>query len=156
MTAEQTDKIFPLFPPPLFYGGILLIGLGLNIVFPLKIFSSFRAGLFLGLIFILFGALLVIWAVKTLFKRNVDPRFKPVGNIVTEGPYAFTRNPMYVSFTLIYAGFAFLFNALWPLFFLPLVLVVMTYGVIKREERYLEKRFGEEYLKYASEVRRWI
>jgi protein-S-isoprenylcysteine O-methyltransferase Ste14 len=76
--------------------------------------------------------------------------------IVVEGPYRFTRNPLYVASALIYAGIAVRLNGLWAALLLPLVLGVVDRGVIEREERYLERKFGEEYLRYKAQVRRWI
>lgn len=148
----------PILPPPYIFLGPLLIGVGLNIIFPLRIFfgnfSNWR--FFLAAILALGGISLLFWAVKTLFRSGVDPRFKPVGGIVSEGPFRVTRNPMYVSFTLIYLGVAAGFNALWPMLFLPIILPVLYYGVVRREEAYLEKTLGEEYKKYRTKVRRWL
>ncbi len=88
-------------------------------------------------------------------QTNVDPR-KPTTAIVAEGPYRYTRNPLYVGMTLIYAGISALANALPPVLLLPAVFAVMRRGVIEREERYLERKFGDEYLRYKGQVRRWI
>ena len=88
-------------------------------------------------------------------ETNVDP-YKPATTVVTEGPYRFTRNPMYVGFTLMYVGISALANALAPVLLLPAVFAVMRRGVIEREERYLERKFGDEYLQYKERVRRWI
>lgn len=76
--------------------------------------------------------------------------------MVTNGPYRFTRNPMYLGFTLLYLGAAFWVNTAWPVILLPLVLAVMHYGVIVREEAYLERVFAEEYRTYRQRVRRWL
>jgi protein-S-isoprenylcysteine O-methyltransferase Ste14 len=86
---------------------------------------------------------------------NVDP-YEPATAIVTGGPYRFTRNPIYVGFTLVYVGISAFTNALAPLMLLPAVFAVMRRGVIEREERYLERKFGGEYLEYKGRVRRWI
>lgn len=155
---KNIERPVPIFPPPYLYGWPLLIGLGLNIVFPLPLFPQkfFNLRFLIGASLVAAGISLVMWAVKTLFKSNVDPRFKPVGGIVTGGPFGFTRNPMYVSFTLMYLGILTVFNALWPLLFLPIVIAVLYYGVIKREERYLETRFGEKYRNYRARVKRWL
>jgi protein-S-isoprenylcysteine O-methyltransferase Ste14 len=75
---------------------------------------------------------------------------------VAEGPYRFTRNPIYLGFTLVYGGVTALANSPWGALLLPFVLVLMQRGVIQREERYLERVFGEEYLQYKTRVRRWI
>jgi len=76
--------------------------------------------------------------------------------MVTEGPFHYSRNPAYLSMTMIYTGIASLANALWALLLLPVALLVMQRGVIEREERYLERKFGEEYLRYKAQVRRWV
>jgi protein-S-isoprenylcysteine O-methyltransferase Ste14 len=85
----------------------------------------------------------------------VDPR-EPTTAVVTDGPYRFTRNPLYLSMTLIYVGITALANALAPVLLLPVVLQVMSRGVIEREEHYLERKFGAEYLSYKARVRRWL
>jgi protein-S-isoprenylcysteine O-methyltransferase Ste14 len=84
----------------------------------------------------------------------VEP-WKPTTAIVTTGPYRITRNPAYVGMALAYAGIAVMSDALWVLAPLPLVLLVIDRGVIAREERYLERKFGQEYLDYKDRVRRW-
>jgi protein-S-isoprenylcysteine O-methyltransferase Ste14 len=76
--------------------------------------------------------------------------------MVTDGPYAFTRNPMYVSLTLIYVGLALLTRMLWPIIVLPVILALITVLVIRREERYLSDAFGEEYAAFKKRVRRWV
>ncbi len=86
---------------------------------------------------------------------NVNP-YKPTSGLVVNGPFRFTRNPIYLAFTLLYGGIAALVNALWAILLLPILLVIMRCGVIEREERYLEQKFGQEYLRYKERVRRWI
>jgi protein-S-isoprenylcysteine O-methyltransferase Ste14 len=81
---------------------------------------------------------------------------KPVPRLTTEGPFRYTRNPGYLSMAMIYVGIAVLRNSLWAILFLPVVLVVIQREVIGREELYLERAFGEEYLRYKAQVRRWI
>ena len=80
---------------------------------------------------------------------------KPVPKLTTEGPFRLSRNPGYLSFVMIYAGIALLRNSLWAILLLPLVVMVMQREVIGREESYLERTFGEEYLTYKVRVRRW-
>jgi protein-S-isoprenylcysteine O-methyltransferase Ste14 len=81
---------------------------------------------------------------------------RPVPRLTTEGPFRYTRNPGYLVMAIIYAGVATLRNALWAILLLPLVLYVTQREVIGREERYLERTFGEEYLAYKASVRRWV
>ena len=103
------------------------------------------------------GAMLNGWFLRTMRKTDVPIRTdKPVPRLTTEGPFRYSRNPSYLALAMIYAGIAFLLNSLWAILFLPLVVVVMQREVIGREERYLERTFGEEYLTYKGKVRRWV
>jgi protein-S-isoprenylcysteine O-methyltransferase Ste14 len=81
---------------------------------------------------------------------------KPVPRLTTGGPFRYGRNPSYLALTTIYAGIAILRNSLWAILLLPLVLMVIQREVIGREERYLERTFGEEYLAYKARVGRWV
>ena len=76
--------------------------------------------------------------------------------LVTGGIYRHTRNPLYVALALVYAGIAVAADSLWALMFLAPCLGVIRYGVIAREEAYLERKFGEEYRRFKSAVRRWL
>jgi protein-S-isoprenylcysteine O-methyltransferase Ste14 len=82
--------------------------------------------------------------------------FKPTTALVFDGPYRFTRNPMYLGMAAVYVGLAFVLGLMWAFVFLPLVLLTVDRLVIAREERYLERKFGEEYVAYKGRVRRWI
>lgn len=95
------------------------------------------------------------WVAFLRAKTPVIPT-SPTTTIVTNGPYRFSRNPLYLSLALIYAGLPLLFGYLWPLAFLPLVLFLIVRLVIEREERYLERKFGADYTLYRDAVRRWI
>jgi hypothetical protein len=79
---------------------------------------------------------------------------RPTTAIVTDGPFRYTRNPIYVALTLLYLGIGTVLNALWVLLLIVPVMVLMQLGVIAREERYLERKFGDEYLRYKARVRR--
>ena len=85
----------------------------------------------------------------------MDP-YKPATTIVTGGPFRYTRNPLYLSMTLIYGGIAALANALPAALLLPIVLRLMRRSVIEREECYLERKFGDEYIEYKVRTPRWI
>ena len=75
---------------------------------------------------------------------------------MTGGPFRYSRNPLYLGLTLLYAGVALLIPSTWPLILLVPVLLVMRWGVIAREERYLAGKFGEPYRTYLTRVRRWL
>ena len=85
----------------------------------------------------------------------MNPR-EPTLAIVSEGPYRFTRNPLYLALAGIYLGITLAVGTVWPLVFLIPVLLITHYGIIKREERYLARKFGEPYVAYMGRVRRWI
>jgi protein-S-isoprenylcysteine O-methyltransferase Ste14 len=96
-------------------------------------------------------------AVLAFRRAGTHPQpWRPATALVVTGPYRFSRNPMYVGATLFYIGISFWVNSLWPLLLLPVVLVIMSRGVIAREEAYLERLFGDEYRSYRSRVRRWL
>ena len=100
---------------------------------------------------------LAVWFARTMHGADTTLRIdKPVSSLVEDGPFRYSRNPGYLSLTMLYAGIAILRNALWAILLLPLVLYVMKREVIEREERYLQRTFGEEYLAYKRRVRRWV
>jgi protein-S-isoprenylcysteine O-methyltransferase Ste14 len=110
-----------------------------------------------GAVCLLLGLALLTWWASS-FRRAATPiptRAETTA-LVTDGPYRVTRNPGYLSFALIYVSIALLADAPWVLVPLPFVLVLIDRGVIQREERYLERRFGEEYLTLKRRTRRWI
>ncbi|MCZ6661345.1 MAG: isoprenylcysteine carboxylmethyltransferase family protein, partial [Actinobacteria bacterium] len=103
------------------------------------------------------GVLLSEWSKRTMLRAGVDPHpHEPTTAIVATGPYAVSRNPMYVFATVVYVGIAFVVNAFWPIVFLPFGIALLYYGVIAREESYMERVFGDEYRQYKARVRRWV
>ena len=81
---------------------------------------------------------------------------KPATALATAGPYRVSRNPIYLALTLFYLGVGLAAGSLWVVVLAGPALLVMHLGVVRREERYLERRFGAAYLDYARRVRRWI
>jgi protein-S-isoprenylcysteine O-methyltransferase Ste14 len=153
----ERDTAGVIAPPPLIFLAGLAVGFGLEALLPgdASLSGVVRWGL---------GAVLVVAGVALLasfdraFRRKgtaAEP-WKPTTAIVTSGPYRFTRNPGYIGMALVYVGIALLAEALWVLLPLPVVLAVIDRGVIAREERYLERRFGREYLDYKATARRWV
>lgn len=154
---NQTERDIPgvVAPPPLLYAGGLLVGLAVHHFLPQALVPPSWAHM-VGAI--LLAASLVGFAGVWAFQRaGTSPNpWQPSARLVVGGPYRFTRNPMYVGFTLLYLGISCWLNALWPLVLLPIILWVMQGGVIAREEAYLDRRFGEEYRRYRARVRRWV
>jgi protein-S-isoprenylcysteine O-methyltransferase Ste14 len=110
-----------------------------------------------GVALIALGLLLSIAVVRAFGRVGTPvPPYRPTTHFVTTGPYRYTRNPDYIGQTLTYVGIAIVANSWWPLFLLPLVLLVVQRGVVRREERYLEVKFGQEYRDYMARVPRWL
>ncbi|MGD0946271.1 MAG: isoprenylcysteine carboxylmethyltransferase family protein [Candidatus Binatia bacterium] len=86
---------------------------------------------------------------------NVRPD-QPSLHLVTDGPFRYRRNPLYLSTLGLYGGVTLLVDALWPVVLLIPLVAVLRWGVIAREERYLEHKFGDEYRAYKARVRRWL
>ena len=151
--AAQTAGV--VAPPPLIYAVPLVAGLLLQQWHAFPIVSSGPTTV-LGILLVLSG--LVGAPAITAFRRaSTSPKpWVPSTALVTTGPYRFTRNPMYLGFTLMYLGVAVWANTLWPFLFLPLVLGAMHYGVIIREEAYMASTFGAAYEEYRNRVRRWL
>ena len=86
---------------------------------------------------------------------NIDVR-KPTTKVVTDGIYAYSRNPIYVGMVILLFALSVLLNNLWIMIFVPAFVIIMTRGVIEMEELYLEEKFGQEYTDYKKRVRRWL
>ena len=154
--SDERDTAGVIAPPPLIYAGALAAGIAASRLRPLPFLPrSLKRPL--GWPLIAGGLLFGMWGLRSLRRAgtNVDP-YRPTIAFVTDGPYRFTRNPLYLGLTSVYAGVSALANSLWAMLLLPGVLAVMRRGVIEREERYLENKFGEEYRLYKARVRRWI
>ena len=143
-------------PPPLIYVVSLILGLLLDrrAHLPLLPRSAARS---LGWPLIGAAVMLNTWFLRTIRDAEVPIRTdKPVPRLTTEGPFRYSRNPSYLALALLYTGIAVLRNSLWAILLLPVVVRVMQREVIGREERYLERTFGEEYVDYKTSVRRWL
>jgi protein-S-isoprenylcysteine O-methyltransferase Ste14 len=103
------------------------------------------------------GLAITWWALSTFVqvRTGIMPD-RPARQLVTYGPYRFSRNPMFVGFSAVYVGLAVLLNMVWPLLVLPLVITVLTLTVVRHEERYMAAEFGDSYKTYCRRVRRWM
>jgi protein-S-isoprenylcysteine O-methyltransferase Ste14 len=100
---------------------------------------------------------LFFWAVYTMRKGNASiPTGEPTDAIVARGPFRFSRNPIYLSMVLLQVGIGIWVNSLWFVGLAVIAAVLLWRGVISREERYLERKFGAQYLSYKGRVRRWL
>ena len=154
---SSNDSPGVLVFPPLLFGSALILGLVLHFLVPLRVHLPALPARAAGLVLLVGGALLAKWGEKTLHGAgtNVNPG-KPTTAIVVNGPFRYSRNPLYLAVTSVYAGVSLLIPAVWPLLLLVVVLIVLQWGVIAREERYLDRKFGEQYREYRTQVRRWL
>jgi protein-S-isoprenylcysteine O-methyltransferase Ste14 len=154
--APRADTAGVIAPPPLIYLGTLGIGFGLDAVIGGASLPSTIARP-VGASLIVAGVGLLGTFVRAFGRARtpVDP-YTPSEAIATDGPYRLTRNPAYLGMALTYAGITIVSNAPWALVPLPLAIAVIDRGVIAREERYLERKFGARYTDYKRRVRRWI
>lgn len=144
------------FPPPLLLLGSIAAGIGLQFFIPLPFVSGLLRWL-LGAGLCAAGIVITASCIACYHRAStaIEP-WRKTKAIVTNGPNRWSRNPIYLSFILVGLGTAVLLNNLWiALLQLPLLLLLQEW-VIRREERYLQGKFGEEYLGYARKVRRWL
>ena len=156
MSNDEPDKPGIRVPPPPIYLLALLLGLLLDRSMHVPFLPRGVARLF-GWPLVGGAMTLAAWFARTMRRADTTMHInKPVSSVVQDGPFRFSRNPGYLSLTMLYAGIAVLRNALWAIVLLPLVVYVIQREVIEREEGYLERTFGEEYLNYKARVRRWV
>lgn len=142
--------------PPLIYLGSIALGLLLHFVRPVSLLPR-GMGPRLGAPVVLLAMGLFLFAVRTFRTAGTPvPGNRPTTTIVRTGPYRFTRNPIYLAFSLFQLGIAVWVNSLWLVLTLLVAVAVMSLVVIPREERYLEARFPSEYPSYKASVRRWL
>jgi protein-S-isoprenylcysteine O-methyltransferase Ste14 len=155
MKSDPDSPNVIALPPFIFLGG-LFVGFVIDWFLP-RPFISEAYDLPVGLILIALGIFLIAWAAQRFAdaKTEIDVRKTPTA-IVTALPYSMSRNPMYLGMTIIMLGFAIWLNSLWILSMLLFVHFVLHFGVIAREEAYLESKFGRTYLEYKKKVRRWL
>lgn len=149
-------KPYFILPAPVVYLAFFLLAWGLSSLWPLPLPSTPWTW-FLGWAAIDAGMLLMLWTAWLMLwrKTTLNPYGKPQ-QLLTEGPFRVTRNPIYVADTLLYIGAALLFADLWVWILLPIVVLAVSIGVIRHEERLLMQHFGEDYRDYMSKVRRWL
>jgi protein-S-isoprenylcysteine O-methyltransferase Ste14 len=153
--VADVDNAGVIVRPPLIYAAALAAMLVLRWLWPLPILSG--AAFWPGVALVALGVGILIWGRRTLVAggTNVDPSL-PSTAVITSGPYRFSRNPLYGGLAVVYLGLTLAFDAWWGIVVLALVLIVMHLGVIQREERYLERKFGDGYRQYRSAVRRYL
>lgn len=144
------------FPPPIVFILSILMAYGIQYLIAIEI-RNIPLLLYIGSIFVALGLAILLIATVS-FKRaqtNIKP-WKPTSQIISSGIFAYSRNPIYLSFCVITIGIGLIDNNLWvTLSFIPSIIVIY-FIAIKKEELYLENKFGQEYLAYKEKVRRWF
>ena len=145
-------------PPPIIYALIFIAGLVLQKKFSLNSFFFFSLpAKIAGTSFIIVALFFLVNSLRQFINsRNTVVTIKPAASLQTTGIYSITRNPMYAGLVCVYISLGFLIGNWWNLILLPLLILIVQEYVIKREEKYLERRFGQPYFDYKAKVRRWI
>jgi len=143
--------------PPIAWGLAVIAGLAFNWLVPLPFLPADLPAGWLGAMVFVLALALVAWAIVTITWAGSNvPTNLPTTTIVESGPYRFTRNPIYLSMFLALIGLAIAFDNLWLVMMLVPFALVIRFGVVAREEAYLERKFGDDYRGYRSRVRRWL
>ena len=163
MSESQKPSLIELPPdhpdlplkPPFIYLWALAIGLGVDWIKPMPARPDRWGGL--GIVFVVLAVGLVVWAARALRAHHtaVQP-WKPTTTIVTDGPYALTRNPIYLGFALLLVGIGLWSDKLAVLLMAVPAIAATNSWVIAREESYLKRKFGAPYEAYLSRARRWL
>jgi protein-S-isoprenylcysteine O-methyltransferase Ste14 len=155
--ANTADTAHVIIRPPLAWGLAVIAGLALNWLVPLPFLPADLPAGWPGTAVVVLALALVVWAIVTMTKAGSNvPTNRPTTTIVGSGPYRFTRNPIYLGMFLGLIGLTIAFDTLWLLVMLVLFALVIRYGVVAREEAYLERKFGDVYRAYRLRVRRWL
>lgn len=141
-------------PPPVMVGGIALLGWALSLAVPVRLGPPLVP---LGNTLIFAALMLIGWAVIVMARAGVDPRpDRPDAALLEGGPFRHSRNPIYLGFLMVAAGFALRVGDLWCWLAVAACFAVLEKLVIAKEEAYLEARFGAAYAAYRGRVRRWV
>lgn len=156
MSTESHPGIY--VPPSLIYVAFFFLSFLLQKIWPIDERPLHATMAYvLGWVLIALYFLLAFAAIRQfVVSKNTLVPIKPATSLQTTGIYAFTRNPMYLSLSLLYIGIAIFFGNWWTLLLLPLLVMVLQLYVIRKEEQYLHHAFGEQYDDYKRMVRRWI
>ena len=155
--GDTADTPQVIIRPPLAWGLAVIAGLALNWLVHLPFLPAELPASWLGAIVFALALALFAWAIVAITRAGSNvPTNRPTTTIVESGPYRFTRYPIYLGMFLGLIGLAIAFDNLWLLILLVTFALVIRYGVVGREEAYLERKFGNVYRGYRSRVRRWL
>ncbi len=155
-TTFKNDKANVIIFPPLLFVCTIALSVAIGYIFPVALLP-FSIALIAGIFLLIIAIMILRRSVKALanHKTTVNPSGATTA-IVTSGIYKHTRNPIYISFTLIYISVLVMTNAWWGFLLLIPLLIIVQKGIVEREEKYLIQKFGDQYLKYKNKVKRWL
>jgi protein-S-isoprenylcysteine O-methyltransferase Ste14 len=154
--ATQEVANLGMVRPPLVYGASIVTGSLLEFGWPLPFLPRLLAAL-LGSVLVVVAVVVFSYSIRKFRTAGTPvPGNKPTTVIVRTGPYRFSRNPIYLAFSIFQLGIASWVNSVWLIATLIPAVALMACVVIPREERYLERRFGADYVEYKRSVRRWL
>jgi protein-S-isoprenylcysteine O-methyltransferase Ste14 len=156
---ENEKQFKGILPPPIIFLTLLLIGFIAQRLFPFDLVflhSGISRLIFGGTLLMAPGRLVVRTFIAMRKNKTALGYSQPTTKLIVDGPFGFTRNPLYLSLLLVTGGIAIFANSMWYLVALLLLFLILNFWVVPREEKYLENSFGEEYVQYKKRVRRWI
>lgn len=151
--ADHPDVVVK---PPLLVLGALAAAFVVDALWPAAVLPR-AVQVPIGIALFVAGGCLAGWAMHTFRRAGTNiPTWRPTLAIATTGPYRFTRNPIYIAMCVAFLGIAILGDSLWAVAAVVPVALVLHFGVVRREETYLEGKFGEDYRRYRAATRRWV
>jgi protein-S-isoprenylcysteine O-methyltransferase Ste14 len=154
---EDSEIAGVIARPPLLYLAALLLGAALDRLLPLPVPDFTPAHWAVGGVLILTGLAVAIAGIRNFTRAGTAVRtIEPTTALVTTGIHGRSRNPIYLGLFLLYAGIGVAAHSPWILILLLPLALVIRYGVVAREESYLERLFGDAYRDYKARVRRWL
>lgn len=155
----EPDRAQTAFEPPLLVLVCLVLGFGLSWLLPLRIWpvGTNRAMVVAGVVIVVASFAWLTWSALTMVRGGSSlPVHHPTANLVIRGPYRRSRNPIYAGMVVAFLGLGLARSSWWFVALAVVVALLLRWGVILREEAYLERKFGDEYRDYAKRVRRWL
>jgi len=155
---DDTDNPGVYIPPPLFYVLTFLAAVFIQKKAPINdILFHQPLTKIIGVILVLIALFFLVRSLRQFFQsKNTVITMKPAASLQTSGIYSITRNPMYVGLALVYLGVSCFVGNWWTIILFPFLLLLVQEYIIKREESYLVRKFGQEYMVYKTKVRKWL
>ena len=155
---SKKDSPGVYIPPPFFYVLTFIIAIIIQRKFPIDNYLFQQEWLKItGIVFLVISLFFLVRSLRQFFKsKNTLILIKPATSLQNNGIYGITRNPMYVGLSVVYLGLSCILGNWWNFILFPILVLIVQEYIIKREERYLEREFGQKYTDYRSKVRRWL